>query len=63
MEIEGNDDVDDSPAAASSGGGGDASSRYVGSNLPDDRGSKRMHQEVATRSHEREQDEDGASDT
>lgn len=59
MEIEEND-VDDSPAAASLG---DPPSRFTGSNLPDDRGPKRIHQEVAARSHEREQDEDRASDT
>lgn len=63
MEIEVDDDVDDSPAAGGSGGGGDSSSRFTGSNLSDDRGPKRIHQEVATRSHEREQDEDGTSDT
>ncbi|OAX44038.1 hypothetical protein K503DRAFT_730300 [Rhizopogon vinicolor AM-OR11-026] len=63
MEIEGDDDVDDSPAAGASRGGGDLPSRFTGSNLADDRGTKRIHQEIAARSHEREQDDDGASDT
>jgi hypothetical protein len=64
MEIEGTDDVDDSPAAGGSGGGGDPPSRFTGGNISDDRGPKRIHQDVAARSHEREQDEDDeASDT
>lgn len=62
MEIDANDDVDDSPAAGSSGGG-EAPLRFAGGHLSDDRGSKRLHQESA-RSHEREEEEeDEASDT
>ncbi|KAG1783048.1 hypothetical protein EV702DRAFT_1059853 [Suillus placidus] len=64
MEIDGVDDVDDSPAAGSSGGGGEAPSRFAGGHLADDRGPKRLHQEPA-RSHEREEEEEEeeASDT
>lgn len=63
MEIDGVDDVDDSPAAGSSGGGGEAP-RFAGGHLTDDRGPKRLHQEPA-RPHEREEEEeeDETSDT
>ncbi|KAH7930661.1 hypothetical protein BV22DRAFT_1124696 [Leucogyrophana mollusca] len=67
MEVDGDDDVDASPTGGSSGGGGEGSSRFAGGYIPEDRGSKRLHQEGASTTPSRafngqEEPEDEASD-
>ncbi|KAH7916265.1 hypothetical protein BJ138DRAFT_1139959 [Hygrophoropsis aurantiaca] len=68
MEVDGDDDVDASPTGGSSGDRGESFSRFSGGhNIPDDRGSKRLHQEGASATPSRafnaqDEPEDEASD-